>query len=153
MILQKKLVVSMRSDDSGVLRLGFATAALRRNPYASRLAHISAWRAVFIHILVSLVGCPKHSNIPASNRAFWMKKLTGNQARDRLATRHFTAAVSQAHIFDPEGACAAGFLDELAAPEELLDAGIAQARRLAALPHPAWRPGLRHELRYPGGGA
>jgi len=68
-------------------------------------------------------------------------------ARDRLATRHFTAAVSQARIFDPEGACAAGFLDELAAPEELLDAGIAQARRLAALPHPAFRDTKLRERR------
>ena len=32
-------------------------------------------------------GCPKHSNMPASNRAFWTKKLTGNKERDRLVTR------------------------------------------------------------------
>ena len=32
-------------------------------------------------------GCPKHSNMPANNRAFWMKKLTGNKERDRLVTR------------------------------------------------------------------
>ena len=32
-------------------------------------------------------GCPKHSNMPANNRDFWMKKLTGNQTRDRLVTR------------------------------------------------------------------
>lgn len=32
-------------------------------------------------------GCPKHSNMPANNRAFWMKKLTGNKGRDRLVTR------------------------------------------------------------------
>ena len=32
-------------------------------------------------------GCPKHCNMPANNRAFWMKKLTGNQTRDRLVTR------------------------------------------------------------------
>ena len=32
-------------------------------------------------------GCPKHANMPANNRAFWMKKLTGNQNRDRLVTR------------------------------------------------------------------
>jgi DNA mismatch endonuclease (patch repair protein) len=25
--------------------------------------------------------------MPVNNRAFWMKKLTGNQARDRLVTR------------------------------------------------------------------
>ena len=32
-------------------------------------------------------GCPKHSNMPANNRAFWTKKLTGNKERDRLVTR------------------------------------------------------------------
>lgn len=32
-------------------------------------------------------GCPKYSNMPASNRAFWMKKLTGNHTRDGLVTR------------------------------------------------------------------
>ena len=32
-------------------------------------------------------GCPKHSNMPASNRAFWKKKLTGNKMRDRRVNR------------------------------------------------------------------
>lgn len=32
-------------------------------------------------------GCPRHSNIPANNRSFWLKKLTGNKTRDRLVTR------------------------------------------------------------------
>ena len=32
-------------------------------------------------------GCPKHSNLPANNRAFWLKKLTANKERDRLVTR------------------------------------------------------------------
>lgn len=59
-------------------------------------------------------------------------------ARDRLATRWFTAAVTQAHIFDPDGACEAGYLDQLAAPEALLSTAQAQARRVAALPHPAF---------------
>jgi len=26
--------------------------------------------------------CPKHSNMPANNRAFWKKKLTANRTRD-----------------------------------------------------------------------
>jgi DNA mismatch endonuclease (patch repair protein) len=30
--------------------------------------------------------CPKHSNLPANNAAFWLKKLTGNKTRDRLVT-------------------------------------------------------------------
>lgn len=32
-------------------------------------------------------GCPKHSKMPANNRAFWIKKLTDNKTRDRLVTR------------------------------------------------------------------
>ena len=28
-------------------------------------------------------GCPRHSNLPVNNRAFWRKKLTANKARDR----------------------------------------------------------------------
>lgn len=31
--------------------------------------------------------CPKHSNLPANNRAFWQKKLAGNQTRDRFVNR------------------------------------------------------------------
>ncbi len=32
-------------------------------------------------------GCPKHATRPASNRAFWKKKLARNKARDQLVTR------------------------------------------------------------------
>src|SRR2546426_891434 len=31
--------------------------------------------------------CPKHGTEPASNRAFWRKKLTRNKVRDRLVNR------------------------------------------------------------------
>ncbi len=32
-------------------------------------------------------GCPRHSNMPANNREFWEKKLSGNKTRDRLVSR------------------------------------------------------------------
>ncbi|MBL8168856.1 MAG: very short patch repair endonuclease [Acidobacteria bacterium] len=32
-------------------------------------------------------GCPKHSNMPVNNRAFWEKKLNGNKARDRFVNQ------------------------------------------------------------------
>lgn len=32
-------------------------------------------------------GCPQHGTKPKNNAEFWMKKLTSNQARDRLVTR------------------------------------------------------------------
>jgi DNA mismatch endonuclease (patch repair protein) len=31
--------------------------------------------------------CPRHSNIPAGNRAFWAAKLDANKRRDRLVNR------------------------------------------------------------------
>jgi len=59
-------------------------------------------------------------------------------ARDRLASRWFTAAVTQARIFDPDGACEAGYLDLVTTPETLLDTALSEAQRLAALPTPAF---------------
>lgn len=37
-------------------------------------------------------GCPKHSNMPATNREFWRKKLETNKRRDRLVTRTLRAS-------------------------------------------------------------
>jgi DNA mismatch endonuclease (patch repair protein) len=36
-------------------------------------------------------GCPKHGTHPASNRAFWNRKLTRNKSRDRLVNRTLCA--------------------------------------------------------------
>lgn len=60
-------------------------------------------------------------------------------ARDRLSKRYFSAAVTQARIFDPDSACDAGFLDATAAPEALHGVALERAGMLAALPHPAFR--------------
>jgi enoyl-CoA hydratase len=60
-------------------------------------------------------------------------------ARARLSKRHFTKAVTQAQIFDPETAVDAGFLDRTTAPQALFDSAFADAARLAGLPHPAFR--------------
>lgn len=60
-------------------------------------------------------------------------------ARARLSKRHFSKAVTQAQIYDPEAAVDAGYLDRTAAPEELFDSALAETRRLAVLPHPAFR--------------
>jgi len=32
-------------------------------------------------------GCPRHSNMPANNKAFWARKLGINRERDRLVNR------------------------------------------------------------------
>jgi len=66
-------------------------------------------------------------------------------ARDRLSKRHFTAAVTQARIFDPLQAKDAGYLDATAATETLLATALDHARRLAALPDPAFRETKQRE--------
>lgn len=66
-------------------------------------------------------------------------------ARDRLAPRWFTAATTQARVFDPETACEAGYLDLLAEPEAVQTVALAEATRLASLPHPAFRETKRRE--------
>jgi len=60
-------------------------------------------------------------------------------ARDRLSKRHFTSAVTQARIFDPDTAKDAGFFDQLEAPEALLSAALERAGRLAELPEASFR--------------
>jgi DNA mismatch endonuclease (patch repair protein) len=37
-------------------------------------------------------GCPKHGTKPKGNAAFWRKKISRNQARDRLVTRTLRSA-------------------------------------------------------------
>jgi enoyl-CoA hydratase len=66
-------------------------------------------------------------------------------ARDRLSKRHFTEAVTQARIFDPLQAKDAGYLDATAPPQALLETALDQARRLAALPDPAFRDTKQRE--------
>jgi len=55
-------------------------------------------------------------------------------ARDRLRTEHLTAATLFAIVVDPVGALVAGWVDELAAEEALLDAALGHARKLTGLP-------------------
>ncbi len=59
-------------------------------------------------------------------------------ARDRLSPAHLTAATLFADVADPERALPAGWVDELADEGALLDAALAAARRLAALPADAY---------------
>jgi enoyl-CoA hydratase len=54
-------------------------------------------------------------------------------ARDRLAKAAFTASTMGARIYDPAGAVAVGYLDEVVPEAEVVDRAMAEARRLAEL--------------------
>ncbi len=57
----------------------------------------------------------------------------------RLARRYLQAAYIQAHIFDPPGACDAGFLDSVSSAEEVRENAIETATALSQLPADAYR--------------
>ena len=60
-------------------------------------------------------------------------------ARAVLHPAALTEALLRGRVFDPEGARAAGFLDEVVAPEEAPERGLAVAAEMAALPGMAYR--------------
>jgi enoyl-CoA hydratase len=66
-------------------------------------------------------------------------------ARDRLSKRHYTQAIVQARIYDPETAVDAGYLDSAVEPERLFDVAFDQAKQLAELPAHAFRETKRRE--------
>lgn len=57
-------------------------------------------------------------------------------AEDRLTPRHLTAAVNLAGVFDPPSALEAGYLDRVVPLEQVDDAAVAEATRLATELHP-----------------
>ena len=70
-------------------------------------------------------------------------------ARARLDPRQLQRAVLESHMYAPEAALDAGWLDELVAPEELVQRAHAEARRIAKQPSGAFaqtKKSLRGEL-------
>jgi len=55
-------------------------------------------------------------------------------ARERLDSRRLTEALIQARLYTPEEAADIGYLDEVAAPESVVETAKARAAALAALP-------------------
>lgn len=69
-------------------------------------------------------------------------------ARLRLGEHNLTEAVLCAHLYDPESAVSVGYLDEVSAPEKLLDTAIAKAKALEGLDLRAYA-GSKSKLRRP----
>jgi enoyl-CoA hydratase len=59
-------------------------------------------------------------------------------ARTRLDPRHLTRSFVQSHVYDPDDAIRAGFLDRVLPADQVLEAALAEAARLAELPGDAY---------------
>jgi len=64
--------------------------------------------------------------------------LAGAFARDRLHSRHLTAATIQAALYDPDAAVEAGYLDRVLDGEVLEATAVDEARRLGTLSRQAY---------------
>lgn len=64
----------------------------------------------------------------------WAVELT----KERLVGPHAQQAAIESRVYDPATAVEAGFLDRVVAADEVLDAALAEAARLAALPAAAY---------------
>jgi enoyl-CoA hydratase len=69
-------------------------------------------------------------------------------ASDRLSKRAATRAMIQAEIFDPAGALAAGYVDEVVPVDQCVATAITTARALGQLPRDAYA-GTKKSLRQP----
>ncbi len=58
--------------------------------------------------------------------------------QDRIAPTHLTKAAIQSVLFSPEDAIEAGFLDAVAADDQVIDRARDEARKLLELPGPAY---------------
>jgi enoyl-CoA hydratase len=67
-------------------------------------------------------------------------------ARDRIVTTQLARATLQAQIYGPDDAVGAGFLDEVAAPEQVLERAMQVATRLGELSRHAYE-GSKKRLR------
>ncbi len=67
-------------------------------------------------------------------------------ARDRISKRHLTSAALLANLYDPAGACDAGFLDRIVPSERVVEDAVAEAERLAELDRAAFS-GTKQRLR------
>lgn len=59
-------------------------------------------------------------------------------AIERLSKRHLTSALVQSHIYDPQGAIDAGFLDEAVEREDVVDHTVTLASQFGELPTDAY---------------
>jgi len=138
--------------DLGVMRSGEPGAALEMVKSGAELAlriarfpgpvvigatgHALAMGAVLLMTADTRIGVAGDYKIGFNEVAIGMTtpEFLVEFARDRISKRHYTKAVLQAEVYDPEGAVDAGFLDRVVPEAELFETALAEASRLAKLP-------------------
>jgi enoyl-CoA hydratase len=139
-------------DAAAMLRLGFEVAAhVLAFPRPVVVAVTGHAIAMGVFLLLSgdyRVGAAGDFKIQANEVAIGlpMPRSAVEICRQRLAPAHFNRAVILAEAYTPDDAVAAGFLDRVVPPDEVLAAARAKAEELSKLNMPAFeatKPRLR----------
>lgn len=121
---------------------------LEQPTVAACTGHAMAGGALFLLACDTRIGTAGSFKIGLNETAIGMglPAFAVELARDRLVKTHFIRATLQAQLYDPAGAVAVGYLDEVVAPEAVEATAIAVARQLGTLKRSAY--GLtKHQAR------
>ena len=91
--------------------------------------HAVAMGAILLMAADTRIGAAGDFKIGMNEVAIGMPvpRFATELARDRLTPPAFVPAIQHAHLFDPEGAVGAGFLDRVVAPDEVVATAVATA--------------------------
>jgi len=102
--------------------------------------HSVAAGAIALLAADARIGAAGDFRIGLSEVAVGMKQqhFAAALAYNRLSKRHYLRATAQSEMYDPERAVDAGYLDRVVPAEAALETALAEAKRLGALPQPAF---------------
>ena len=122
------------------VRMALDVMAFPRPVVGAAPGHAVAMGALFLMTMDYRLGArgPFKVGLNEVRDGLPLPKFAIELARYRLPTARLIDGTLHSHLHDPDGATAAGFLDEAVDAEHLLDAAIARARALASLPNPAY---------------
>ena len=125
---------------SSTVRMAMDVLAFRRPVVGAAGGHAVAMGALFLMTMDYRVGARGNFRVGLNEvrDGLPLPVFAVELARYRLPTRSLIPSALHATIHDPDGAVHAGFLDEAVSAEALLPTALHQARRLAALPNPAY---------------
>ena len=126
---------------SATVRLAMDVMTYPRPVIGAATGHCVAMGALFLMTMDYRIGARGNFKIGLNEVGDGLKLpiFAVELARYRLPTTSLIASTQHAVLHDPDGAVAAGFLEEAVAPDELIETAMTHARRLAKLPNPAYQ--------------
>ncbi len=126
---------------SATVRLAMDVMTFPRPVVGAATGHCVAMGALFMMTMDYRIGARGNFKIGLNEVGDGLRLpiFAVELARYRLPTASLIPSTQHAVLYDPDGAVAAGFLEEAVDAGKLLETALARARRLSTLPNPAYR--------------